>query len=133
MSLSQDAFTLGQFSLHFSVSCLWSKNPDASNLEGSHWNRNGGIINLYLIPLVNKQGTLFHSQLFLVSRNLRSLWFNFLETKIPVIYLSSHLAPEQGRRSVYLASSLKDYQQILSLEALPYYTLVSRITIPKLC
>lgn len=79
---------------NFSVSCLWSKNLDASNLEGSHWNRSGGIINLYLIPLVNKQGTLFHSQLFLVSRNLRSLWFNFLETKIPVIYLSSHLAPE---------------------------------------
>lgn len=58
---------------NFSVSCLWSKNLDASNLEGSHWNRSGGIVNLYLIPLVNKQGTLFHSQLYLVSRNLRSL------------------------------------------------------------
>lgn len=117
---------------NFSVSCLWSKNPDASKLEGSHWNRGGGIINLYLIPLVNKQGTLFHSQLYLVSHNLRSLWFNFLETKIPVICLSSHLASEYVRRSVHLASSLKDCQQILSLKALPYYTLVSRITIPKL-
>ena len=89
-------FTLGQFRLHryFPSSCLWNKSLGTSILGVNQWKGIGGIINFYSIPLV-KQGNLFHAQLFLVSHNLRPLWFNLLENKTSVIYLSSHLVPER--------------------------------------
>lgn len=116
---------------NFPVSCLWNKSLDASILGGNHWNGSDSILNLYLIPLV-KQSALFYSPLFLVSRDLKSLCFNLLEDRTLVIYLSSHQAPEEGKRSVYLTSALKNCQQILPTKALSDYTLVSRDIISNL-
>lgn len=66
---------------NFLVSRLWNKSLDTSIIGGNHWNGSDGIINLYLIPLV-KQSILFYPQLFLVSHNLKPLWFNLLEIEL---------------------------------------------------